>query len=148
MSNMGSTFALGIVNDLFKASGLDFDEHYRAFLWHGMAAIEKDIEQLKIYVLYAVEKEFDSNVNISELWSEAINTRKVDLINKEDYCKGFNDCRARHKLIMSEINDLIIDAVTRAMDKIMFCAAEEKEQAEALNRRFEEKMKQRKGGSE
>ena len=146
MSNMGSTFANGIVNDLFKASGLDFDEHYKAFFWNAMAAIEQDIDQLKRYILYKVEEEFNRNVNISEAWSESIKARKLDLINKEDYCKGFNNCRAEHKAIMSEINNLIIDAVTRAMDKIMFCTAEEKEKSEALNRRWEEE--QRKGGSE
>ena len=119
MKRLGSVylFAESIVNDLFAVSGLDFDEHYKPFYRNGMAAIEKDLDLLKSYILSKVRDELKCG-QIREMRPVRIRDRNADLFYKESYCNGFNDCRAEHNAIMSEINDIILDAVQLAMDRI------------------------------
>ena len=118
MRRLGSVyhFAESIVNDLFAVSGLDFDEHYKTFCRNGLAAIEKDLDLLKSCILSEVRDKL--NGQIREMRPVRIRDRNVDLFYKESYCNGFNDCRAEHNAIMSEINDIILYAVQLAMDRI------------------------------
>jgi hypothetical protein len=112
-----SLFITSIVNDLYRASGLNFDEHYKKFFQNGVAVIEKDVDELQQVILSAVRNKLE-HTNMFEMYGEKVKPRNTSLIDKEMYCKGFNDCLAEHRAVMGDINEIILYAVQSAMENI------------------------------
>ena len=116
---IGSVYLLAesIINDLFRASGLDFDKHYKTFYRNGVPAIDETVEELKNRIIDEVRDKL-SLIGIHEMYNGRIARRYNNLIDRESYVEGFNDCLEQHKVIMEEINEFILTRVQYAMENI------------------------------
>jgi len=106
----------GIVNDLFRVSGLDFDKHYSRFFHEATKVMNEWIKEEARRTLSEFEGELDNGFWMHEMYMERIprdTSLAMSFTGRKDYCAGYNDCIKEHDRITGIAKEIILCALEK-----------------------------------